>query len=93
MGRIFGELMAKQFEEIWERMNKPVSFAVVEEGAHDGQFAQDVLAWCQKFSPGLYSRLKYWIVEPNPTPSGTATGHAEHLAAQQGPLEPESGRV
>ena len=66
VGRIFGELMAKQFEEIWERMNRPMSFSVVEEGAHDGQFAQDVISWCQRFSPELYERLRYWIVEPNP---------------------------
>ncbi len=66
VGKIFGELMAKQFEEIWLRMNTPVSFTIVEEGAHHGQFAQDVLAWCQRFSPDLFSRLKYWIVEPNP---------------------------
>ena len=66
VGKIFGELMAKQFEEIWMRMNAPVSFTIVEEGAHHGQFAQDVLGWLQQFSPDLYARIKYWIVEPNP---------------------------
>ena len=66
VGKIFGELMAKQFEEIWYRMNTPVSFAIVEEGANNGQFAQDVLGWLQQFSPDLYQRVKYWIVEPNP---------------------------
>ena len=67
VGKIFGELMAKQFEEIWYRMNSPVSFAIVEEGANNGQFAQDVLGWLQQFSPELYQRVRYWIVEPNPT--------------------------
>jgi SAM-dependent MidA family methyltransferase len=66
IGRIFGELMAKQFEEMWLRMNSPMSFAIVEEGAHGGDFANDVLNWLNLFSPELYSRLKYWIVEPNP---------------------------
>ena len=66
VGRIFGELMAKQFEEIWHRMNTPVSFAIVEEGANNGQFAHDVLGWLQQFSPDLYQRVRYWIVEPNP---------------------------
>ena len=66
VGRLFGELMAKQFEEIWERMNRPLGFTIVEEGAHDGQFAQDVLGWCKQFSPDLYEGLRYWIVEPNP---------------------------
>ena len=66
VSKIFGELLAKQFEEIWLRMNCPVSFSIVEEGAHDGQFAHDVLEWIRQFSPDLYARLKYWIIEPNP---------------------------
>ena len=66
VGRIFGELMAKQFEEIWYRMNSPVSFAIVEEGANNGQFAHDVLGWLRQFSPDLYGKVRYWIVEPNP---------------------------
>ena len=66
VGKIFGELLAKQFEEMWLRMNAPMAFAIVEEGAHGGQFANDVLTWLQKFSPDLYRRTRYWIVEPNP---------------------------
>ena len=66
VGRIFGELMAKQFEEMWQRMNRPVTFTILEEGAHDAQFASDVLSWTQRFSPELFERLKYWIIEPNP---------------------------
>lgn len=66
VGKIFGELMAKQFEEMWLRMNAPTTFAIVEEGAHGGQFADDVLSWLERFSPDLFPRTRYWIVEPNP---------------------------
>ena len=66
VSKIFGELLAKQFEEMWVRMNCPVSFSIVEEGAHDGQFAQDVLEWIRQFAPDLFAILKYWIIEPNP---------------------------
>lgn len=66
VGKIFGELLAKQFEEMWLRMNSPLAFAIVEEGAHGGQLANDVLTWLQQFSPDLYRRTRYWIVEPNP---------------------------
>ena len=66
VGKIYGELLAKQFEEMWLRMNAPMTFAIVEEGAHGGQFAHDVLTWLQRFSPDLYRRTRYWIVEPNP---------------------------
>ena len=91
VGRIFGELMAKQFEEIWYRMNSPAGFAIVEEGAHHGQFAQDVLGWLQQFSPDLYAQVRYWIVEPNPQVAGGAAGDAQRLAAQQDPLDQQSG--
>ena len=53
VGKIFGELMAKQFEEMWLRMNSPLTFTIVEEGAHNGQFAQDVILWLKEFSPEL----------------------------------------
>ena len=66
VGRIFGELMAKQFEEMWLRMGKPASFTILEEGAHDARFAGDVLSWTQRFSPEFHEGLKYWIIEPNP---------------------------
>ena len=66
VGKIFGELMAKQFEEMWERMNAPMSFTLVEQGAHNGQFANDVLNWMHQFSPDLFAKVRYWIVEPNP---------------------------
>ncbi len=66
VGKIFGELIAKQFEEMWVRMNKPVSFTILEEGAHDARFAGDVLSWTKRFSPELHERLKYWIIESNP---------------------------
>ena len=66
VGKIFGELLAKQFDEMWVRMNCPLSFSIVEEGSHDGQFAHDVLEWIRQFAPDLFAVLKYWIIEPNP---------------------------
>ncbi len=66
VGRLFGELIAKQVEQMWERMNRPVTFTILEEGAHDAQLAADVLSWTKRFSPNLHACLKYWIVEPNP---------------------------
>ena len=66
VGKLFGELLAKQIEEMWLRMHSPAGFAIVEEGAHAGQFAHDVLTWMKSFSRELYESVKYWIVEPNP---------------------------
>lgn len=65
VGRIFGEMMAAQFEEMWLRLGKPMSFSIVEQGANDGQFANDVLNWLKVNSPKFFSVVSYWIVEPS----------------------------
>src|SRR5256885_12501112 len=66
VGPLFGELLAAQFAEIWERLGQPDDFAIVEQGAHDGQFARDVLESSQKRSPEFFEALRYRIVEPFP---------------------------
>src|SRR5436190_11160617 len=43
IGPLFGQLMTAQFAEIWEQLGKVDNFVIVEQGAHDGQFAHDVL--------------------------------------------------
>lgn len=65
VSHIFGELMAKQFEEMWQRMGCPEAFAIVEQGAHSGQFANDVMTWIQHFAPEFYEAVRYWLVEPS----------------------------
>jgi len=66
VGRLFGELLAAQFAEIWERLSKIDDFVIVEQGAHDGQFARDVLQFAQKRAPEFFAALRYRIVEPFP---------------------------
>jgi SAM-dependent MidA family methyltransferase len=43
LGPIFGEILAAQFLELWERLGRPVDFTLVEQGANDGRLAEDVL--------------------------------------------------
>ena len=66
VGPLFGQLLAAQFSEIWERLGKISDFVVVEQGAHDGQFARDVLEFVQERLPELFDALRYRIVEPFP---------------------------
>jgi SAM-dependent MidA family methyltransferase len=66
VGPVFGQLLALQFSEIWERLGKLNDFVIVEQGAHDGQFALDVLQLVQKRLPEFFDALHYWIVEPFP---------------------------
>lgn len=64
VGPVFGQLLAAQFAEIWERLGNPPDFVIVEQGAHDGQFARDALEHLQKNAPKFFGALRYRIIEP-----------------------------
>src|SRR6266849_7025062 len=66
VGPLFGQLLGAQFAEIWDRLGKTNNFVIVEQGAHDGQFARDVLESVQKRAPEFFAALRYRIVEPFP---------------------------
>ncbi len=66
VGPLFGRLLTKQFVEIWELLGKIEKFTIVEQGAHDGQFARDVLDSAQKRAPEFFAALRYRILEPFP---------------------------
>jgi len=63
VGPLFGRLLATQFEEMWELLNRPTRFEVVEQGANTGDFAHDVLSAAQA-RPGFFAALHYRIIEP-----------------------------
>lgn len=67
VGPIFGRLLARQFAEIWERLDRPEEFTIVEQGAHGGDFARDVLEALLVQSPGCFAKVRYQIVEPSPS--------------------------
>src|SRR5437773_10636734 len=66
VGPLFGQLLGAQSVEIWERLGRTNNFVIVEQGAHDGQFAHDVLESAQKRTPEFFAALRYRIVEPFP---------------------------
>ncbi len=66
VGRIYGDLIGKQIEQMWHHLGAPSPFAVVEQGAHHGQFAHDLLTWLHSFSPDCYEAVRYWFIEPHP---------------------------
>jgi SAM-dependent MidA family methyltransferase len=97
VGPLFGELLAAQFAEIWERLGKIGKFTIVEQGAHHGKFARDVLESAQNKSPEFFSALRYRIVEPFPRlqdrQSETLKGFGDHVCWQKSldELEPFVG--
>lgn len=66
VGPLFGQLMTAQFAQIWEQLGKLSDFFIVEQGAHDGQFARDVLEFAKRSTPEFFEALRYQIVEPFP---------------------------
>ena len=66
VGPLFGQLWAAQFAEIWRKLGTIDNFCIVEQGAHDGAFARDVLAAMREKSPECFSATRYCIVEPFP---------------------------
>ncbi|MEI6560836.1 MAG: SAM-dependent methyltransferase [Verrucomicrobiota bacterium] len=82
VGPLFGRLLAVQFEEMWERLERPARFAIVEQGANTGDFAHDVLSAAQA-RPEFFAALHYAIVEP----------FAANAARQRERLTPFVGKV
>lgn len=66
VGPMFGQLLAIQFAEIWNKQEKPSDFLIVEQGAHDGAFAADAMVALERFSPACYGAIRYVIAEPFP---------------------------
>ena len=66
VGPLFGRLLAAQFAEIWERLGKIENFVLVEQGAHHGEFARDVLESARKRWPDFFATVNYRIIEPFP---------------------------
>jgi SAM-dependent MidA family methyltransferase len=64
VGPLFGRLLAAQFAQMWKSLGKIDNFIIVEEGAHDGQFARDVLEAARKDAPDFFAALRYRIIEP-----------------------------
>jgi SAM-dependent MidA family methyltransferase len=64
VGKLFGEILADQIVELWELMNRPPEFAIVEAGAESGDLASDLLASLLESQPTV--SWNYVIAEPNP---------------------------
>lgn len=63
---IFGHCLAHQIIEVWERLDRPVSFMLREYGAGAGTLALAVLDEIRRAAPPLLEGLRYEPVEVNP---------------------------
>ena len=63
LGSDFGEMLAEQFFQIWEIMDCPNAFTLVEMGAGQGILASDILLYLKKKYPDFFKSLNYIIIE------------------------------
>ncbi len=72
VGPLFGRLLARQFLQMWELLGQPQPFWIVEQGAHDGQLARDILEWCAAEAPEFRGALRYAIIDGPSVPDTVA---------------------
>ncbi len=63
VGPLFGSLLARQFFQMWREMSFPMRFWIMEQGAHDGQLACDILEWTRSETPEFFEAIRYGIVQ------------------------------
>lgn len=74
VGPIFGELLAKQFGEMYRVLQRQspiphpqsLAFDLVEAGAGNGRLARDVLDAARRIDPEFYSAIRLSLVEQSP---------------------------
>ena len=60
---VFGAMLGKQLEEMWNIMGRPPVFYAIEPGAGEGYMCHDILTFLK--DRDIISSLKYVIVEPH----------------------------
>jgi SAM-dependent MidA family methyltransferase len=63
---IFGRLLARQFAEMWQQLNRPPGFHLVEAAAGTGRLAAHILTFAQQKLPEFFAALHYVAVERSP---------------------------
>jgi SAM-dependent MidA family methyltransferase len=64
---LFGRVIARQLIQMWESLDKPGNFSIVEQGAGGGQLAADILGAIQDLAPPLYQKVTYHLIEREPS--------------------------
>jgi SAM-dependent MidA family methyltransferase len=59
----FGQLLARQFHQMWEILGTPSPFTLVEMGGGKGLLGLDILDYCREWLPDFYRDLVYLLAE------------------------------
>ncbi len=82
VGPLFGALLAEYTASLWNQLGQPVDFTLLEQGAHDGTLAKDVLTALQARHRELFEAVQYVIIEPDAIFRETQRGTLREFADQ-----------
>jgi SAM-dependent MidA family methyltransferase len=63
---VFGRLLARQFDQMWQGLDRPPKIEILELGPGRGLFARDVLDWSNKKFADFFASLTYTLQESSP---------------------------
>ena len=87
---IFGRLLARKFAGMWEQLERPKEFFLVEAGAGVGRLAEHILDFCQAKLPDFSAALRYVAAERSASRRVQAAERLErHAAANRLRITPE----
>jgi SAM-dependent MidA family methyltransferase len=84
---IFGRLLARQFAEMWEQLDRPDEFLLVEAAAGTGRLAGHILEFAQAHLPDFFNVLHYIAVERSPARCDQLSTHLSRFI-QKGKCRP-----
>lgn len=64
VGALYGRLISRLAESVWEHLGRPEPFTLVEQAGHDGQLMEDVLAGLAEGGGGLAGQVNAVMIEP-----------------------------
>ncbi len=59
VSNFFAHCMGRQLYQMWQELNQPAPFRVLEQGAGRGHLGAEVLSWAAQKQPDLYASLNY----------------------------------
>jgi SAM-dependent MidA family methyltransferase len=63
---VFGRLLARQFDQTWQALDRHPKIEILELGPGRGSFARDVLDWSNKKFHDFFAALTYTVQESSP---------------------------
>ena len=76
---VFGRLLARQFAEMWQQLDRPREFLLVEAAAGTGRLAGHILDFAQSQLPDFFNTLNYVAVERSPTRCDQLANRLSHF--------------